>query len=147
MENLDNVDDSYMLSVFWNSGDAMTQKEDLNSSIAGNTKCSFASTSSSMTSTSSYTWTSASRHRHKGAYTKRFVKDAPKASWLDTMEESSTLLFGPLNNWCATRGWKSGGTPKWDPKPQSSTWETLDPVFDNGEYKSEERSDWNSVVD
>ena len=149
MDHLDDVDESYMLSVFWNSGDLMTSKDaaTASESAAGHTKCSYASTSSSMTSTSSYSWTTASRNRHKGAYKNRIVNGAPIASWLDTMDETSNLLFGPLNNWSATRGWKSGETPKWDPKPNRTMWGTPDPLYDKGSYRNETEIQWISPDD
>lgn len=149
MDQLDDVDESYMLSIFWNSGDLMTVKDAINTSAsaAGNTKCSYASTSSSMTSTSSYTWTTATRNRHKGAYKNRIVNDAPIASWLDTMDETSNVLFGPLNTWSATRGWKGAETPKWDPKPNQTMWDTPDPVYDKESYRNETAIQWISPDD
>jgi hypothetical protein len=131
MDSLEDIDESYMLSVFWNAGDNDSSRD----SVAGLTRCSSASASTASTSTTSYTWTSSSRSRHKGAYKKRsrVVKDAPKGSWIDTMEDSSALHLGFRNSWSATQGWTQAKAPAWDSQPDPSRWDSLNPLFDVGE--------------
>jgi hypothetical protein len=130
INDIDDIEASYMLSVFWNAGDSDAVRD----SVAGHSRCSYASTSTASTSMTSYTHTS-SRSRHKGAYKKRsrVIKEAPNASWIDTMEDSSALRLGFRNSWSATRGWTQTKDPAWDPKPDPSRWESLNPLFDIGE--------------
>lgn len=137
IDNLEDIEESYMLSVFWNAGDSATYKQGTgNDSVAGNTRCSFASTNTASTSMTNYTWSS-SRPRHRGAYKNRsrVVKNAPKASWIDTMEDSSAQHLGFTNSWSATRGWTQAKAREWDPTPDPSIWESLDSVFDHGERR------------
>lgn len=136
MDNLDDVDESYMLSVYWNSGDSVHHRSG-NSSVAGITMCSHASSNSSATSMSNYTWTSSSRYRHKGAYHKRSRewKEAKcVASWVDTMHESTVALLGPLNKWSVSKGWQNKDGQKWDPTADIDTWGSLDPIFDRDHH-------------
>lgn len=147
IDSLEDIDESYMLSVFWNAGDssAGTVREgagtgggDGNNSIAGHTRCSHASTSSTSTSMTSYSWTS-TRSRHKGAYQKRArggKNQAPinkQASWIDTMEDASVRHLGFTNSWSATRGWTKSNARAWDPTPDdASRWGSIVPLFDQG---------------
>lgn len=134
IDNLEDIDETYMLSVFWNAGDTSAVTTGDNASLA-RTRCSFASTCSTSTSTTNYTWKSSSRRRHAGAYKNRVraVAEAPKGSWIDTMEESSSQFFGAFNGWTATTGFsKESKVAIWDAKPDPSTWDVLDHVFDHG---------------
>jgi hypothetical protein len=139
MDNLDDVDESYMLSVYFNSGDAVSQRSGNTSSVAGNTICSYASTNSSATSMSNYTWTSSSRRRHKGAYKNR-SREAKKttvvANWIDTMHLSTDTLMGPLNKWSISKGWQNEDVQKWDPIADINTWGCPDPIFDKKSSES-----------
>lgn len=140
MDNLDDIDESYMLSVFWNSGDSVGRRSD-NNSAAGRTMCSYASTNSSATSMSNYTWTSSSRCRHNGAYQKRsreLRKTTVVASWVDTMHESTATLLGPLNKWSVSKGWQNEDGRKWDPSAETEIWGSLDPIFDKECHPLEE---------
>ena len=128
IDNLDDIDESYMLSVFWGGGDSdLPMKEfegALDSSISsGLSKCSLASASSTSTSTTNYAWTT-SRRRHHGAYKKRArtPKKAPKhSSWVDSMESSSAMHLGFAKSWTAGQGFETKCSA-WDPKPDPSTW-------------------------
>jgi len=140
MDNLDDVDESYMLSVYWNSGDSVHHPSG-NSSVACITLCSHASSNSSATSMSNYTWTSSSRHRHKGAYHKRSRECKTikcVASWVDTMHESTVALLGPLNKWSVSKGWQNKEGQKWDPTADVDTWGSLDPIFDRDHHLGKE---------
>ena len=136
MDNLDDVENAYMMSVYWNSGDSAHHCSG-SRSVASVTMCSHASSNSSATSMSNYTWTTSLRRRHKGAYHKRsceWKENKGVASWVDTMHESTVALLGPLNKWSVSKGWQNKDGQKWDPTADIDTWGSLDPIFDRDHH-------------
>eukprot|EP00934_Nitzschia_sp_Nitz4_P002655 Nitzschia sp. Nitz4//scaffold136_size62208//33075//33749//NITZ4_006371-RA/size62208-processed-gene-0.13-mRNA-1//1//CDS//3329535627//2645//frame0 len=103
-DHLQDIEDSYMLSVYLPKDETST-----------------------VTTESSTSSVSSTRPRPRGAYHKRIQAGrTANQTWLDSMMTQST---GRNGGWTPTSGWQI--TSKWDSTPDDR-WGTLDPVFDQG---------------
>ena len=118
--NLDDLD-NYMMSVFYNTDDAISTAETSYS-------CSVSSTS-----------TISTRRRHRGAAKNR-KKDPRKESslqqngssnWLESMRNSSMNIFvDGEDGWTPSKGWSMSKKKEFDAKPDEQ-WSNMDPFFDS----------------
>ncbi len=119
--NLDDLD-NYMMSVFYNTDDAISTAETSYS-------CSVSSTS-----------TISTRRRHRGAANNR-RKDPRKdnlkqqnsgsSNWLESMRNSSMNIFvDGEDGWTPSKGWSMSKKKEFDAKPDEQ-WSNMDPFFDS----------------